>query len=184
MIRLTRTDAFLLIIDVQERLVPVIDQHALLVQNIERLIRGAKILEVPILVTEQYPRGLGHTVEPIRRALDETQSPPAMEKSTFSAWPCAEFQTALRRIHRKHAIVAGIEAHVCVYQTVRDLLSQGFAVTLAADAISSRTQRNQQTAVRRMQSDGAALSTTEMALFELTETSGTDEFRAISRLVK
>lgn len=184
MTRLHRADCFLLIVDVQERLVPVIDQSALLLQNIERLVLGARILGLPILVTEQYKRGLGTTVEVLRRALDAANVSPPIEKTTFSAWSATEFQTALRLLQRRHALVAGIEAHVCVFQTVRDLLGNGFAVTLADDAIASRTPRNQQIGIRRMLAEGATLSSTEMALFDLTRISGTDEFRAISRLLK
>ena len=184
MSRLDRAGTFLLVIDVQERLVPAIDQHVLLLQNIERLIRGARVLELPMLVTEQYPQGLGHTVDPVRSALQDAQAQPAIEKATFSAWRSAEFQTALRLLQKKQAIVSGIESHVCVYQTVSDLLENGFAVTVVDDAVSSRTQRNQQIGVRRMLAEGASLSSTEMVLFELTRTSGSDEFRAISKLVK
>ena len=184
MTRIDRADTFFLVIDVQEKLLPVIDQRDLLVQNIERLIRGSRILDVPILLTEQYVKGLGRTVEPILKALAEAPARPPIEKVTFSAWRSAEFQTELRLLHKKHAVVAGIESHVCVYQTVSDLLENGFAVTVVDDAVSSRTQRNQEIGVRRMVEEGANLSSTEMALFELTGTSGTDEFRAISKLVK
>lgn len=183
MVRLDRDAAFLLVIDVQERLVPVIDQYPLLLQNVERLIRGGQVLDLPTMVTEQYPRGLGHTVEPLRSALQDAHAQP-IEKATFSAWHSAEFQTALRRVQRKHVIVCGVESHVCVYQTVSDLLANGFAVTVVDDAVSSRTQRNQQIGVRRMVAEGASLSSAEMILFELTGTAGTDEFRAISKLVK
>ncbi|MEO6259913.1 MAG: hydrolase [Thermoanaerobaculia bacterium] len=184
MIRLNRTEVFLLVIDVQEKLLPVIDQRESLVQNIERLIRGAGVLDVPVLTTEQYVKGLGRSVEPIRTALAQTAAQSPIEKVAFSAWGSAEFQTELRLLHRKHAVVAGIEAHVCVYQTVADLLKNGFGVTVVDDAVSSRTPRNQQIGVRRMLQEGALLTSTEMVLFELAGTSGTDEFRAISRLVK
>jgi nicotinamidase-related amidase len=184
MTTLNRADAFLIIIDVQEKLMPVIDDHETIARNIERLIRGCKVLDIPPVVTEQYVRGLGATVPAIRAALEETFGFEPIEKATFSGYGCPEFVTATRNLHRRQAIVAGIETHVCVYQTVRDLLANGYDVTVIADAVSSRTSANKEAALRRMMSDGAKLSSTEMALFELTVTSGTDEFREIARLVK
>lgn len=171
--RLDRTTSILAIIDVQERLMPVIANREQVEANIVRLIRGARILGVPILVTEQYVKGLGRTVEVVREALSDAYAP--IEKSCFSGY---------RELERKQVIVAGVETHVCVYQTVSDLLANGYEVTIVADAVSSRTLENKEVALRRMLSDGAKLSSTEMALFELTVASGTDEFRAISKLVK
>jgi nicotinamidase-related amidase len=182
--RLHRADAFLIVIDVQQKLMPVIDDRETVERNIERLVRGSKIVDIPAILTEQYVQGLGTTVPIIRRAFEETSGYEPIEKSCFSGYGCAEFVMATRNLHRKQAIVAGIEAHVCVYQTVGDLLANGYAVTIVADAISSRTPANKEIAIRRMISDGAKLSSTEMALFELTVNSGTDEFREISRLVK
>jgi nicotinamidase-related amidase len=182
--RLHRADAFLVVIDVQLKLMPVISEREAVERNIERLVRGARIVDIPALLTEQYVQGLGATVPIVRRAFEETSGYLPIEKSCFSTYGCAEFVTATRNLHRKQAIVAGVEAHVCVYQTVSDLLANGYDVTIAADAISSRTEANKEIAIRRMVADGARLSSTEMVLFELTVTSGTDEFRDISRLVK
>jgi nicotinamidase-related amidase len=171
MTRLDRNTAVLAIIDVQERLMPVIANREQVEANIVRLIRGAQILSVPILVTEQ--KGLYQTVKPLREALGDGYKP--IEKSCFSGY---------RPLDRKQVIVAGVETHVCVFQTVSDLLANGYEVTIVADAVSSRTVENKEIALRRMTSDGAMLSSTEMVLFELTVASGTDEFRAISKLVK
>jgi nicotinamidase-related amidase len=182
--RLLRADAFLIVIDVQQKLMPVIDGRETIERNIERLVRGSKVVDIPAILTEQYVQGLGTTVPIIRRAFEETSGYVPIEKACFSGYGCAEFVMATRNLHRKQAIVAGIEAHVCVYQTVGDLLANGYDVTIIADAISSRTQANKEIAIRRMIFDGARLSSTEMALFELTVSSGTDEFREISRLVK
>jgi nicotinamidase-related amidase len=184
MTALHRSDIFLVVIDVQERLMPTIDQRLAVEQNIERLVRGCRILDVPALLTEQYVEGLGPTVEPVRRAFEETSGYEPIHKSSFSAGAAAEFGTAIRRLQKKHAVVAGVEAHVCVYQTVRDLLAFGVDVTIVADAISSRSATNKDIAVRRMHADGAKLSSTEMVLYELLGTAGTEEFRAILRLVK
>jgi len=184
MSRLLRSDAFLIVIDVQQKLMPVISDREAIERNIERLVRGSKVVDIPAIITEQYVHGLGPTVPIIRRAFEETSGYEPIEKSCFSGFGCAEFVMATRNLHRKQAIVAGIEAHVCVYQTVGDLLNNGYDVTIVADAISSRTPANKDIAIRRMISDGAKLSSTEMALFELTVNSGTDEFREMSRLVK
>lgn len=182
--RLNRADAFLIVIDVQQKLMPVISDREAVERNIERLVRGSKIVDIPAVVTEQYVQGLGPTVPLIRSAFEETSGYEPIAKACFSALGCAEFVTITRNLHRRQAIVAGVEAHVCVYQTVGDLLANGYDVTIVADAVSSRTQANKEMAIRRMMADGARLSTTEMVLFELTVNSGTDEFREISRLVK
>lgn len=182
--RLSRDHTILVIIDVQEKLLPAIDGAKELTRNVERLIRGAHVLGVPVIVTEQYVKGLGATVDPLRRALEETSGYRAVEKSCFSAHGCEAFVAQLAALERRQVLVAGVEAHVCVYQTVLDLLAGGYEVTLLADAVSSRTAENKAIALQRMTAEGAKLSSTEMALFELTVISGTDEFRAISRLVK
>jgi nicotinamidase-related amidase len=182
--KLDRANTVLVVIDVQEKLLPVIDDAAVVVANLERLIRGCHVLGVPVILTEQYVKGLGSTVEPIRRALEETSGYQPIEKSCFSAYGCAPFAAQLKATGRTQVLVAGVETHVCVYQTAEDLLAQGLSVSVIADAVSSRTPQNRKLALRRLASDGAKLSSTEMALFELTVNAGTDEFRTISRLVK
>jgi nicotinamidase-related amidase len=184
MSRLHRADAFLLIIDVQEKLMPAVDGHEDVARNIDRLVRGCRVLDVPPLLTEQYVKGLGPTITPVRRALEETFGYDPIEKNCFSGFGCAELVTALRLLQKKQAIVCGIETHVCVYQTVVDLLANGYEVTIIADAVGSRAPSNKDVALRRMVSEGAKLSSTEMALFEMLVNAGTDEFREISRLVK
>jgi nicotinamidase-related amidase len=183
--RLERNRAVLVIIDVQERLMPVIHDRFAVEANLERLVRGCHILRVPVIVTEQYVKGLGGTVEPIRRALEETCGYRPIEKNCFSAQGCDAFSAQLQALDRDQVLLAGVESHVCVYQTGRDLLATGRnSVTLIADATSSRTERNRDIALSRLIAGGAKLSSTEMALFELLEVSATEEFRAISRLVK
>jgi len=182
--KLDRNNTALILIDVQEKLFPVIDGHEAVADNIVRLIRGCDILSVPVLVTEQYVKGLGPTVPSIRAALEETTGYSPIEKICFSSYGCSEFVSQVEDLQRDQFLVAGIEAHVCVYQTVLDLLEAGHDVTVIADAVSSRTASNREIALQRMVADGAALSTTEMALFELTVKSGTEEFRAISKLVR
>ena len=182
--KLQRENTVLVLIDIQEKLMPVIDGADAVIRNIERLIRGCHILGVPIVLTEQYVKGLGPTVEPLRRALEETSGYAPIEKSCFSAHGCEAFSARLASLGKKHVLIAGVETHVCVYQTVEDLLTGDVSVSVIADAVSSRTAQNKELALRRLTSDGAKLSSTEMALFELTVTSGTEEFKAISRLVK
>lgn len=163
---------------------PVIDGQEAIARNIERLVRGCKVLDVPAMLTEQYVKGLGATIEPIKRAFEETSGYEPIEKSSFSGFGCAEFVTALRLLQKKQVIVAGIETHVCVYQTVMDLMANGYQVHLAADAAGSRNASNKEIALRRLAAEGAKLSSTEMVLFEMLGEAGTDEFRAMVKLVK
>jgi nicotinamidase-related amidase len=182
--KLDRSKTALIIIDVQERLLPVIHEAAAVTKNIERLVRGCQVLGIPIFVSEQYVRGLGATVPELRRALDETPETRVFEKLTFSAVVLDSFSSALLQSGRSQLLVSGIETHVCVHQTVQDLLTQDFEVSVVADAVSSRTAENKDIALRRMISDGVTLTSTEMALFELLQIAGTEEFRAISALIK
>jgi nicotinamidase-related amidase len=183
-VRLDRGNTVLVIVDVQERLMPVMHDRFAVEQNIERLVRGCHVLGIPAVLTEQYVKGLGPTIEPLRRALEETCGYRPIEKSCFSAHGCELFATQLAVLERGQVLLAGVEAHVCVYQTARDLLAAGFTVFPIADALSSRSAQNRDVALQRLVSEGAKLSSTEMALFELLGQAGTDEFRAISRLVK
>jgi len=182
--KINRNDTVLLIIDVQEKLMPVIHEHEEILRNMERLIRGCHILGVPTVITEQYVKGLGPTVAPIAQALEEVGEPSPIEKSCFSAQRCDAFAAQLAALERKHVLVTGVETHVCVWQSVQDLIESHYAVSVVADAVSSRSPRNRDIALRRMESEGAKLTSTEMALFELLVEAGTDEFRAVSRLIK
>jgi nicotinamidase-related amidase len=182
--RLHRTQTALVVIDVQQKLMPVIDGAADVIRNIDRLVRGCHILGIPALLTEQYVKGLGPTVEAVRVAFEETHGYRPIEKLCFSAQGCDAFATQLAALGRKQVLIAGVETHVCVYQTIADLLAAEFEVTVIADAVASRTPANKAIALERIVSDGAKLSSTEMALFELCVQAGTDEFRAISRLLK
>ena len=172
-------DTALLVVDVQEKLVPAIHGHARLVFNIRRLIDGAKVLGLPVIGTEQYPRGLGPTVAELAGRLG-----PLPEKLTFSGAGCPEVFGPLVERGLTKILVTGVEAHVCVQQTVFDLLGGGWRVYLALDAVGSRHRIDYRTALRRMDSGGAVLTTTEAALFEWCRVAGTGEFKAISRLVR
>jgi nicotinamidase-related amidase len=180
-LRLTRAKAGLVVVDVQERLLPAIFEQPRVVQNTVRLIQGAAVLQVPIFVTEQYRKGLGSTVPEVAAAIPGFAP---MEKLAFSACGAAGFIPALEQKKVSEAILCGIEAHVCVSQTCLDLLEKGFRVFVAADAVSSRTPQNYRSGLDRMRAAGAVIGSTEMVLFELLERAGTDEFKQILNLVK
>ena len=172
-------DTALLVVDVQEKLVPAIANHQRVVWNIRRLIDGAKILGLPVAATEQYPRGLGGTVPELADRLGEIPS-----KLTFSCGGCPMIFKDLqdRGVHR--LLVCGMETHVCVQQTVLDLLADGWRAYVAVDAVGSRADIDHRTALARIDSSGAVLTTTEAALFEWCRVAGTPEFKGISRLVQ
>lgn len=172
----------LLVIDVQGRLAQVMDRREALLANLTRLVKGAQVLGLPILWTEQVPEKLGPTLPELSELLIE--SSPPLSKSSFSCCGEPTFIEALQNAERSQVLVAGIETHVCVYQTARDLLSDGYEVHLVSDAVSSRAADNRELALATMQQAGASLTSTEMALFELLRVAEGDRFRAISKLVK
>jgi nicotinamidase-related amidase len=178
--RISRDGSALVVIDVQERLVPAVADPAALVQNILRLVRGAHLLHVPVLATEQYPHGLGPTVPDVSAELRD----PPFEKTAFSACGVESFLPALQAKGVVSAIVCGIEAHVCVLQTSLDLLAAGFQVFVVADAVASRAPANRHIALDRMRAAGAEIVSTEMVLFEWLGRAGTPEFKAVQALVK
>lgn len=177
---LSREESRLLIVDMQAKLLPVIDGHEQVTANCLKLIEAAQILDVPVTATEQYPKGLGPTIPEIAERL-----PDRPEKIEFSCLNCLDWSsTAADPESCFKVVVAGIEAHVCVLQTVLDLLSQGFRVFVPADAVSSRKPLDREIALQRMVASGAVLTTTESVLFEWCERAGTPEFKKISQLVR
>ncbi|KAB2951806.1 isochorismatase family protein [Heliorestis acidaminivorans] len=178
--RLKREEVLLLVIDVQERLVPAIDKKEVILRNIAILAQTAHKLAIPILITEQYPKGLGTTVQELQEVLAEAK---VLEKVTFSACN-EELLTELEQVKRKDVIVVGTECHVCVFQTVRDLLNQGYRVILPSDAIGSRRELNYQNGLAMMKELGAEIWNSESVFFDLLERACTDEFRALAPLVK
>jgi nicotinamidase-related amidase len=171
----------LLIIDMQEAFRANISDFDRYANRIAVATRGALLLNLPILVTEQYPKGLGHTAREIREVLPSTIG--IMEKTTFSSCGAHQFETQLRK-ETKQILVAGIEAHICVNQTVHDLLAAGFQVHLLTDCIASRKETDRTAALQKMQSSGAIASSVEMALFELMRDSRHEQFKAIQGLIK
>lgn len=180
-LRLNRAKAGLVVVDIQERLLPAICDRDRVVQNAVRLARSAQILGVPIWVTEQYRKGLGATVPELAAAIPGFAP---LEKVAFSACGADGFTAALESSHVTEPILCGIEAHVCVTQTCLDLLAQGLRVFVVADAVSSRTPENYQFGIDRMRSAGAVIVSTEMVIFELLGRAGTEEFKQILPLVK
>lgn len=174
-------DTVLVVVDVQGKLATLMHEREMLFKNLSRLIEGAQVLGVPILLTEQYPKGLGETA-PKLKALMPNIKP--IQKLSFSCMGEETFVDALDDLEREQVLVAGIESHICVYQTVSDMLAEGFEVHCVADAISSRTKENREIGLARMQEDGAILTSTEMCLFELLKVAGSSTFKTISALVK
>lgn len=178
---LKKETSALLIIDLQEKILPVIRNIDIVIENTIKLIKGFKTLNLPIYFTEQYPKGLGPTSSKI---LAELQGYNAIQKMSFSCFGAEDLFTELRSKKLHQIIISGVESHVCVQQTVLDLLANDFQVNVAADAISSRREFDFQIALDRMRTLGAEITTTESILFELLEVCGTPEFKEISKIVK
>lgn len=179
--RLIKDDTILLVIDIQEKLFPHMTDHDLLEKNTGILIEGMKTMDIPILVTEQYTKGLGYTIQSINDILEHR---PKTEKVAFSCCDSADFMKELNTSGKKNVLIAGIEAHVCVLQTAIDLIEAGFDVAIVSDCISSRKFTDKETALLRMQQEGALLTSYESVLFELCRYSGSQQFKSISKLVK
>ena len=176
---MSRHDTALLVVDVQTRLLEAMAPPPTLVWNIRRLIDGAQALGLPVAATEQYPRGLGSTTRELAERLGEIPA-----KLMFSCRECGGLFEPWRDQGIYKILVVGIETHVCVQQTVLDLLAVGFRAYVAVDAVDSRFAPDREIALRRMESAGATLTTTEAALFEWCEVAGTAEFKTISALVR
>jgi nicotinamidase-related amidase len=177
----------LLLVDVQERLAAAMEPGAMSVceRNILVLIDLARRLHFPVVTSEQYPKGLGPTVPALRQALEASDlSVERFEKMQFSCGPVPAFQDIIRRLDRDPWIVVGMETHVCIYQTARDLVAMGRAVHVPADAILSRTPANKDIGLRLIERTGAFITSTETVVFDALGTSGTDDFRAMSKQLK
>jgi nicotinamidase-related amidase len=174
---LDRERAVLVVVDVQEAFRAAVAGFDRVVGEVARLVEGAKVLGIPILVTEQYPKGLGRTVSELAEHLDGIEP---IEKVCFSAAQADGFDPG----GREQALVCGIESHVCVSQTAHDLLDRGMEVHVARDAVSSRTEENRELGLHKMEGSGAVVTSVETALFELLGAAGSDEFKEVQRLVK
>ena len=173
--------AILVIIDVQGKLAQIMHDREDLVKNLQILISGAKLLEIPIIWMEQLPDKLGPTIPEIQELLPDIEP---IVKDVFSCARNEEFNGRLQELHGHDIVLAGIESHVCVYQTAMDLLGQDFTVHVAADAVSSRTDSNKQLGLERMLLEGVVQTSVEMVLFELQGVATGDRFRKLAKLVK
>ncbi|HZK18951.1 MAG TPA: hydrolase [Clostridia bacterium] len=178
---LQRDKTALLLIDIQGILARTVHEANLILVNWQKLIKAARLFQLPIILVEQNPAGLGPTIPELRELLGDLEP---IEKMTFNGCLQKELLPGIRETGREQLLVAGIEAHVCVYQTVRGLLKEPYQIHLASDAVSSRTSWNRTMALKRMRELGAIISSTEMALFELMGSSEDDLFRQFIRIVK
>lgn len=178
---ITPKDTLLLVIDVQGRLAGAVFQSEAVEANISKLIRACQIFDVPVLVTEQYPKGLGSTIDSLKELLPGNVP---VQKLSFSCCGSEEFMKQLRGFNRNEILVVGMETHVCVYQTALELLNAGYHLHLVTDAVSSRTEENKLLGIHCIEKSGAALTSMEMAVFELLRIAGGERFKAISKIIK
>jgi len=178
---LNSQDCCLIVIDVQGKLAQLMHNTESLFRNIQILIKAFKILELPIIWTQQVPEALGPTIASIAELLKDIKP---LNKASFSCCGRHDFVDALQQNSRKQVILCGIETHICIYQTALDLYRQHYTVQVVADAVSSRTLQNKNVAMQKMQSVGIEMTTTEMALFEIVKTADHPKFKQIAKLVK
>jgi nicotinamidase-related amidase len=178
---LTTENTVLVAIDFQERLFPVMNDKEKLLRNVVKLIKGAKALDVPVIVTEQYPKGLGTTLPEIKEIIPDAKP---LEKVCFSCCDNEAFTKALEGLKRKQVLICGIEAHICVYQTAAALARKGYEVQVVSDCISSREPENKTVALMKLGAMGISPTSVEMALFELLKVAQGDKFKQISSIIK
>jgi nicotinamidase-related amidase len=178
---LDQNNSVLLLIDVQERLFPHIHAKQEMLLRIDLLLSAANLLKVPVLATEQYPKGLGKTILKIQHLIPDIQP---LEKMDFSCLPAPGFKDRLAALERRQIVVTGIETHVCVTQTVLDLVAHGDEVFVVADATGSRRQQDAETALRRLEKRGAVILPAESVVFEWLRRAGTEPFKALQPKLK
>jgi nicotinamidase-related amidase len=172
----------LIVVDVQERFRTAIPEFEAMAGACARLVRSFRILGLPVVATEQYPKGLGHTLPEMKAALPAGLEP--IEKAEFSCWAVESFRSRLTASGKRQILLGGIEAHVCVLMSALDLLAAGYAVHVVADAVTSRTQANWRLAMDYLRQAGAVVTTTETALFQLLGQADSDAFRELARLIR
>jgi nicotinamidase-related amidase len=182
---LSAPESVLLIVDAQDKLLPLIPRHEWLVWNLQRLAAAAGVLRIPFLATEQNPQKLGPTTAALRTCWDDHPLQSSIpHKMTFSCAGCEALVAQLQQLDRRQVVVGGLETHVCVLQTSFDLMTAGFDVYLVVDALGARFAVDHDIALRRLDAAGMTLTTTESVLFEWCERAGTAEFRQISQIVR
>lgn len=179
--RITKENTIGLIVDIQERLFPVMHEKATLLKNCEILIEGLKVLNIPLLVSQQYTKGLGETLPEIQNIIPRFNP---IEKLDFSCHDVPEIRAKLQELNARNIIICGIESHVCVLQTAVDMKDAGLNPIVVMDCVSSRKKESIELAQERFYREGIMTTSYESILFELTRVAGTDEFKAISKLVK
>lgn len=178
---LDRKDVVLIVVDVQEKFRPVVFEFDRVVRSVRKLVEGFRILNLPVVVTEQYPQGLGRTVPELQESLGVFKP---VEKTSFSCFGDSGFDRELERLGKKTVVLAGIEAHVCILKTALDALMRGLAVHVPVDCVSSIHESDCRIAVERYRQAGVFLASSEMLLFQLIDDSKVPEFRKISELVR
>jgi len=178
---LKKEDALILIVDIQERLAAIMNEKDRVVKNCQHLLELAKMLSIPIVVTEQYPKGLGRTVLELKDAIPDYRP---FEKTAFNCCGEPAFVTQIRKLGKKQIIMTGMETHICVLQTTVGLLQEEINVHVVQDAMCSRTRENWETGIAFMRDAGAVITCTETVLFQLLKVAGTDEFKKISQRIK
>ena len=179
--RILKEDTAAIIIDIQERLYPVISDGEKLLQNCLKLIDGLQLLSLPVIITQQYTKGLGPTVPSVIQKFSEFSF---IEKISFSCYDEPSVREKLLSLKTHNILLCGIEAHVCVLQTCLDLLENGFMPVVIEDCVSSRNLNDKKIAIERMRQEGARITTFESLLFELTRRAGSEVFKRISGIVK
>jgi nicotinamidase-related amidase len=175
--------AMVLVVDIQAKLLPLIHKRKRIIAMTQSLLDGAKLFDLPVIATEQYPKGIGATVGEVAEKLTACDAK-TVEKSTFSVWGQQAARDAIITANRQQVLVCGIEAHVCVQQTVLDLLSRDYMVFVLSDAIGSRGKVAYKTAITRMTQAGAFVTTVESALFELCNRCDAEKFKGLLEIVK
>lgn len=179
--RITKENTVALVIDMQERLFPVMNEKEALLKSCQTLVAGLGELSIPLVVSQQYTKGLGDTLPEIKSLIPDFNY---FEKKEFSCWDTPAIAEKLKALDAKNIIISGIESHVCVLQTAVDLKAAGMNPIVVMDCVSSRTQANYEMAKERFRFEGIMMTSYESILFELTASAGAPEFRAISKLVK
>jgi nicotinamidase-related amidase len=178
---LDRKRSVLVIIDIQERLFPGVHEPSRVLSRVDLLLSAARLMDIPVLLTEQYPKGLGNTIDEIRKALPEAEP---LAKMDFSCIPAAGFKERLLPLNKDQIVLAGIETHICVAQTALEMAEQGMQVFVVADATSSRRTLDAKLALQRMRQSGLTIITAESVVFEWLRRAGSDEFKALQPKIK
>jgi nicotinamidase-related amidase len=178
---LRKDDTILAIVDIQTKLLNVMFDKERLISSCRKLIQSAKLLEIPMIMTEQYPEGMGLTDSEILNLLPEMK---AITKMSFSCCGVGDFDQRLKSLGKKQVMIIGIESHICVLQTAHDLLHRGFFVYIPYDAVSSRKEGDYKNALERMRQAGAVIGSVESAIFEMMKTAEISVFRQISKIIK